>query len=151
MNGRPRVEIGVYIINNSKTKVFLGKNKLELIWRLLTGRLRYSEDFDESAQKHMEEQLNLRIDRRRFNFLASFNSIDKVRKLHSIEIDFSLVIDEEEEKILMTRSKSAFQDWDWFNLEEVTQKGDDIFPGIHTFLKKNSILSVEQILTISSN
>jgi ADP-ribose pyrophosphatase YjhB (NUDIX family) len=151
MNGRPNVEVGVYLLNSSKTKILLGKNKLDPFWKLITGQLKYSEDFGESAQKHLLEQIDLRIDLERFKFLSSFNAIDKERKLHSIEVDYYVVLSESEEKELVSHFRRVFQGWEWFSCEDINSRTEEIFCGIVNLFKKNSVSSIEQILTITSN
>ena len=138
-NGRPKAEIGIFLINDSKTKILLGKNKFDPFWKLVSGRLKYSEDFEESAQKHLIEKINLKINSERLKFLSSFNAIDKENKCHSIEIDFYVVLTSSEEKDLYNTIKSVYQEWEWFSYDEIIKRRSEIFCGIVNLLIKNSI------------
>jgi ADP-ribose pyrophosphatase YjhB (NUDIX family) len=151
MYGRPKVEIGVYLINDSKTKILLGKNILDPYWKLVSGKLKYSEDFEESARKNLIEQINIEIERDRLNFLGSFNSIDREHNLHNIDINYYVVLTENEEKEIQSQNMNSYQGWKWFSYEDIQTKSKEIFCGIVNLLKKNSIRSIQQILTISSN
>ena len=151
MNGRPKVEIGIFIINDSKSKILLGKNKFDPFWKLLTGRLKYSEDFDESAHKHLIEQIDLKIDKERINFLSSFNAIDREKNFHTIEIDFYVILTQTEEKNICNDIRNVYQGWQWFSFDDIQMKKQEIFCGIINLFKKNLITSIEQIMTISSN
>lgn len=151
MYGRPKVEIGVYIINDSKTQILLGKNILDPYWKLVSGKLKYSEDFEESARNNLIEQINIEIERDRFVFLGSFNSIDREHNLHIIDINFYVVLSLKEEKDLLSQNMNSYQGWKWFSFEDIQSKRDEIFCGIINLLKKNCVKSIQQILTISSN
>ena len=151
MNGRPKVEIGVYLLNDSKSKILLGKNKFDAFWKLPSGRLKFSENLNECAQKHLDEQINLKIDIERFIFLTSFNAIDKENKYHAIEIDFYVQLTVEEEKELFDHLRNVYQGWQWFSYENILLKQTEIFCGIQNLFKKNNITSIEQIISIVSN
>jgi ADP-ribose pyrophosphatase YjhB (NUDIX family) len=145
MKGRPKVEIGVIVLNEEGDKILLGFHKLENLWKIPGGRLQYSDDFPECAGRELKKKLNLKVKSERFQKSISFNVLDKRKNHHSIEIDYLLQISTVEEKLIKNNQKSEFDWWVWFEYSELLEEREKFNCGVEVFFNKFKITSLTQI------
>lgn len=150
MNGRPYIDIGIYVLNESLDKIFLGKSRFENFWRVPNGRLQYSENLEDCARNHLFNQFKIEIDKQRIIYLCSLNVLDKTKNLHSIEIDYYVQIKKTEEK-LFDNLNSRWCEWNWFAYEDIVKCESELYYGLTLFLKKYKIDKIEKIKTVMSN
>ena len=145
MKGRPKVAIGIIILNEEGNKLLLGFNNRENCWQLPGGDLKYSEDFTECALRELSNKLNLAIEQERLNNFISFNVVDRVRNFHCIEIDFLLQITMIEQQNIRNSAKVDYDWWVWFEYKEILEVKAELAAATEVLFKKFSISSIDNI------
>ncbi len=150
MKGRPKVDIGIYLLNEEGNKILLGFNKIENRWKLPGGKLQFSDDFTDCAQRELYNKLNLKVKAERLEKFVSLNVLDRERNYHSIEVDFHLKLTINEEKFIKNSSKLDYEWWVWFEYNDILEVKHELCFGIEAFFKKFKITSFPQITYIFS-
>ena len=150
MKCRPKVEIGIYILNYNCDKLLLAKNKMDIFWRILSDKLNFGESFEESACRILFEQLNFKFSMDRVKFLCSLNVSNKSTKFHWLEINYFLQINEKEE-LEFINLKSLYIQWKLFKIDDIFANKNEIFCGILIFLKKYNITNFNNMKNVLSN
>ena len=149
MKCRPKVEIGIYLLNSNCDKILLGKNKFESFWRLINGKLSFGETFEDCAYKSLYEQVNIKGGKERLSCICTLNVLDKTTKFHCLEIDYFIQITESEE-VELNNLRSIYKEWKLFSFGDILAS-KEIFCGILVFLKKYNVTGFNQIKSLVSN
>jgi 8-oxo-dGTP diphosphatase len=114
---RPKIGVGVFIINNNK--ILLGKRKNSHgsgTWGLPGGHLEFSETFEECAKKEVMEETGLDIGAVTFETLT--NDIFKEEAKHYVTIFVKSEYIEGDAKIMEV---DKCEQWDWFDWDEMPE------------------------------
>jgi 8-oxo-dGTP diphosphatase len=151
MSSRPKVGIGVFIVNEEKTKILVEKRKKEQLYGLPGGKLEYGESFSQCSKREVYEETGLDIkDEERYEMLCTFNCIDKPMNYHWIEIFTKLKISAEEEKQIYNKETEKCDGWSWVSLEELLKEKDALFSGLKKFFEKYKINSIDDIFNLKT-
>ena len=145
---RPKVEIGIFVLNSKCDKILLGKRFGEGLWTLPGGKLNFGDSFEDCAVKELKKQVKLDINSERLIEICTFNALDKKNKFHSLEIDFLLKLTEKEESEVVNNDTFSFETWSWFNIEEMIDTLK-LFCTIQMFITKFKIKNIDDIINMS--
>ena len=137
---RPRVAIEIFLFNSTGDKFLMIKknNILYLPYTLLE----FSEDFEQCAQRCIQEETNILInDKQKLNFLCSFNCLDKKTDFHRIEIYYATQLSDNQ----LVKDECGFV---WNNFDEIEKNFINcVFP-VQMFFKKYNIKSNQDIIQL---
>ena len=129
MSKRPKVGVGVIVINDKK--ILLGKRKNahgEGSWGFPGGHLEFNESWEDCASRETREETGTTI--RNIRFGTATNDIFKTEEKHYITIFMLSDYDSGEVKIM---EPEKCEKWEWFLWSQLPQP---LFVPIQNLLKK---------------
>ena len=83
---RPRLLINIFLLNAKEDKILILKKFGNFFWELVGEKLNFGEQFDECAKRVLYEETTLKLDDfTRIKFVCSFNAVEKVKELVSLD------------------------------------------------------------------
>lgn len=150
MKGRPKVDVGVVVLNSSSEKILLGLHKAENKWKIPSGKLLYSENFSDCAEREIKNKLSISVEPYRFKRSVSFNVLDKPKNLHSIEIDFLVKLTKKEETLVRNPRLSEFDWWVWFDYSELIEEMPRFSLALNILFSKFKVSSISALSSVFS-
>lgn len=151
---RPKVGVGIFVFNDKKNKFLIAKRIKDDKYGLPGGKLEHSENFELCAQRELFEETNISINEvDRFEFMCSFNCIQKEFKYHWIEIVMKVFLTEEEEKMIKNMEIDKSEDWEWADIDILTKKDENkkIFYPLEMLVNKFKINTLENLKNLNEN
>lgn len=120
MSKRPKIGIGVFIVNDQKQFLLgkrLGSHGAEA-WSIPGGHLEYGESFEECAIREVKEETGLTIQDPRF--LQVTNNVFHQEEKHSISI--FMTADYPVGQKVQNPEPHKIESWEWFSLKNLPEK-----------------------------
>lgn len=148
---KPKILINVIPIDHEARKIFIAKRTEDSKLNIVSGKLKYSEDFDQAALRLMKEDLNIQLeDKSELKYICSYNIIDKEASLHFVGILFSASLSKVQIKGI-SLNKGTFQSYTFATIEEIRDEIPSLNRGLQEFLTRFNIRSLDDVLTLVSN
>ena len=148
---RPGVGIGIFAVNNAKTKILIGKRIKEKLWGLPGGKLEHGEEFIESSIREMKEETNIEIkDESKWSVICSFNCVEKEKHYHWFDIYVRVFLNEDEEAQLFNNEPDKCEKWEWFSYDDLMQNYNLLFYPLKIFLTRYKIQSMNDIISLNT-
>ncbi len=148
---KPKLLISVIPICSTTDTIFIGKRVEDLKLNVVSGKLKYSEEFDEAASRLLVEELGLNItSKERFNFICTYNIVDKDIGIHFVGVMYYVLLDKEEtEKIVI--NKFTFSSFVFATIDDILNFKEEFFLSFSIFLSKYSIKNINDIKLLVSS
>ncbi len=142
---RPKVGLGVILMNYDTRKVLLGKRKGshgELTWSFPGGHLEWMETLQDCAEREMLEETGLHKKRPEYEFIQNYEFIDR----NSWKVTNDFFVKEQKHYItLHIRAKyltgepqvmepEKCEEWRWYKWEKLLQ--EDLFTPIKNLIRE---------------
>ena len=143
----PGVGIGIFAINSKLDKFIFGKRVKDDKYCLPGGKLEMYETFEECAARELYEETNINItDLSRFKRVWFSNVINKELEFHWIQLNYLVVLNEDEEKMLNNNEVDKCHGWEWVDFSFIYNNLDKLFIPFIKFLEDTGIKEIKSLL-----
>lgn len=132
MNNKPRVGLGIYILNEKK-QVLMGYRTWKHAsntWSAPGGKLDFMEDFEDGAIREAKEETNLDIKKEDVRIVGITNDKHPKENIHFITIH---MVANKYSGELKTMEPHKFREWKWFDLDDLPE---DLLEACRIFFSK---------------
>lgn len=147
---KPKLVINIIPISSNNKSIFIGKRIEDLKINFISNKLKYGEEFNDAGLRIIKEEIGLTITNQdRLVYICTYNSIDKNKSLHYVNVLYYFVLTEEEEKSIII-NKFTFSSFCFATIEDVLNYKDETYICLASFLNYYSVSSIDDIKNISS-
>lgn len=147
---KPKLVINIIPISSNNKSVFIGKRIEDLKINFISNKLKYGEEFNDAGLRIIKEEIGLTITNQdRLVYICTYNSIDKNKSLHYVNVLYYFMLTEEEEKFIII-NKFTFSSFCFATIEDVLNYKDETYICLASFLNSYSVSSIDDIKNISS-
>ena len=147
-----KILINLIILNKKGDKMLLIWRKN--YWEQIGKKLEYGETYEKALELLIKSYTKIKYDvktKAKLKYITSFNSLNKDKTKHFVEIKFLYKITDENENDIIDDSLLKTIDFKWASLEDVKKDKERLFFGIGLFLEKYNIKCIGDIEKISGN
>ena len=146
---KPKILINIIPICEKTNTIFIGKRIEDLKLNVVSGKLKYGEEFNEGAARIIKEDIGIEIEEKnRFIFLCSYNILEKNLGIHFVGIMFYLMINQEEIKSIVLNNYT-YSSFGFVELADVLEYKDEMYISISDFFRKYQIKNLEDIKALN--
>ena len=148
---KPKLLVNIIPICSESNNVFIGKRLDDMKVNIVSGKLKYGEEFNTAAGRLIKDDLGLGInDLDRFKFLCTYNIIEKEKDIHFVGVMFYIDLNKEETK-WVSINKYTFTSWVFATVEDIVNYKNDCYIALKSFIEKFEIKNIDNIRSIVSN
>lgn len=148
---KPKLLVNIIPFSLETGNVFIGKRLDDLKVNIVSGKLKYGEEFSTAASRLLKEDIGVSVQElERFKFLCTYNIIDKEREIHFVGVMFYIDLNTDETKWISI-NKYTFTSWVFATVEDLVNYKDDCYISLKVFIEKFEIKNKEDIKSIVSN
>lgn len=148
---KPKLLVNIIPIDPETKTVFIAKRVEDLKINVVSGKLKYGEEFNECASRLMKEDIGIAVsDLSRLKFVCSYNIVDKDKGIHFVGVMFYIMLESEEIKWISI-NKYTYSSWVFASMDDILNYKSEIFIAFQIFLNKFGITSIEDLKNIVSN
>ena len=134
---RPLPGLGIIVLKDGN-QLLMGQRRDSGLYGMPGGYLEKFEAWEEGAARELKEETGLEVDPNKIHVMQVFNALEKEKDYHNVAIIVLCEFPENQEVKTMEPEKCA--GWQWWPIEDLDKRFDEIFYPNRHFMKEHKHL-----------